>query len=206
MIFITEKHSEKETIYAIGEYKFEETLLKDTYDKYGQEVGAYDAASYSLHNSNSSAAEQCLDELVEKFGTEYANGVIKEGQYQHNEIVDVEDIQKFVDKWEEENANHEKVKAYTYWNGSNFVSIIIEAEYQDNVITHEVIEDESESLAYAIKNKQFFKNQNGINHSQSDCGEYLISETQYAGMFASYEILPIDSWQARLIKGEVEEY
>ena len=215
MLFIKEINSEnnEDVIFAVSEDSFEKMNYTETYGNYGQQVDDYDAGSYSLHNSACDAVQDCIEAIKNKF-IQFKDSEIEisgdelriDGEY-FDWFSGNSEIESFVNDWEEGNVNHEQVKAYNYWNGNNWASIIIEAEYTDDAITHEVIEDENliEKLEAAIENKEEFKTGFGLTYYNSECGYYIVEDNQ-AATFEMYSIIENESWKASVIRGEVENY
>ena len=210
MIFVKELNPEQENqnvIYAINQ-DFQIMDLSECYDRFGQGIGAYNAGDYSIHNSASDAKKDCIDAIKEKF--EFVNkhdpidiyidgggGAIGTetdylGQYEKIEICE------FIEKWENDNATSEQVKALTYWDGNNFQSVIISAENQDESCSHEQIEDkeEIEKLNDLIFNAKELKTSNGCTFYQSD--NFLVISTQFSTFF-QYKVVEIDSTHALVL-------
>ncbi|KAA6337288.1 hypothetical protein EZS27_014626 [termite gut metagenome] len=82
---------------------------------------------------DSDAREQCQDEIQKEFGIE--GKIDDDGDFIPETNISEEiktKITEFIEKWEKENFYIPKIKAYEYFNGSNWTKIVLEEYYNDN--------------------------------------------------------------------------
>lgn len=122
--------------YITRRSNFETVNLCDCFDNYGQIIGCYGAKCYSFDNSDSDAAKDCLRELYEHFGIEYSDDdllfSIEEVLNGENDLlveVDEEKINEFIKNWKENNETHTEVDAWTYWDGRNYRTVILQSDF-----------------------------------------------------------------------------
>lgn len=122
--------------YITRRSNFETVNLCDCFDDYGQIIGCYGAKCYSFDNSDSDATKDCLRALYEHFGIEYSDDdllfSIEEVLNGENDLladVDKEKIDEFIKNWKENNETHTEVDAWTYWDGRNYRTIILQSDF-----------------------------------------------------------------------------
>lgn len=200
-------------IYVDSRNLFEKVNLCDTYGDYGQKVGCYNAGCYALDNSNSTMHSDLMDAIDVRFSTNFSDilkdlgntsfSSVSELIEELNEIndneeavlsqygytpIDEEELKAFAEKWVKENENHLEVTAYTFFNGSNFESIITENQYFDNSITHvEIDEEEAREVEAAIENRTFVKK--GFGKDIYEYGDYYVIDDYCQGHWAKWEVV-----------------
>lgn len=143
MLFIKEKNNEDAPIIVFDNDVFEMKPISDLYGQYGQQIGYCDSGAWI--------------ELTDKQAA-WLNDELETEQYIEGTIInaydDYETFESIVDKFGDDCVNDEEVLAYTYWNGHNFKSIII--NNGDNWDTHETVSDELASELFEIINSDDF--------------------------------------------------
>ena len=93
---------------------------------------------------------------------------------------------------EDENASYVECKGFTFWDGSNWQSIITSSD--DDQITHEIIEDKDliEQLEKAINEKQFEKE--GFGQKIYLGNGYVVVLSQFTSDWAEYTLIPEDEY------------
>lgn len=138
LIVVRKVNDEDERFFITHTDNFEVQCLCDCFDSHGQKIGCYNSGCYSFDNSSSNAYKDCLEDLYEHFG-------IKAGyQYENicysdfedtlngeNDLLDGikrADIVSFIMDWKDENEQHVEVIAWTYWDGSNFKTFVLDSD------------------------------------------------------------------------------
>jgi len=150
--------------YITRRSNFETINLCDCFDDYGQPIGCYRAKCYSFDNSDSDATKDCLKDLYEHFEVKYSDDdllfSIEDVLNGENDLlseIDEEKIEEFIKNWQEENESHTEVEAWTYWDGRNYKTIILQSDFGDEDV-REIDEEEQEAiLAELPKNPDFEK-------------------------------------------------
>ncbi len=117
--------------YITSRGNFEEQRLCECRGRYGQHVTCYYAGCYTFDNSCSDAEKDCITALCEKFGVvKVEEGIedIVEGDSSAFASIELNEIRTFVEKWKEENEQHEMALAWTYWDGSNYKTFVLKSE------------------------------------------------------------------------------
>ena len=200
-------------IYVASRNLFEEVNFCKTYGDYGQIACCFDAGCYALDNSNSPIHMELAYAIDERFNTKFSC-ILKELGYgffssvselieKLNEIndieeavlsqygytpIDEEELKAFATTWVKEKEIHLEVIAYTFFNGSNFESIITKNLYFDNSITHvEIDEDEAKKVEEAIENRSFVKK--GFGKDIYEYGDYYVIDNYCQGHWAKWEVI-----------------
>lgn len=128
---------EDERIFIVrnSDIKFNASL-HDAYNEYGQIQDAEGAGDYSLHNTESDWAFcDMIKAGVKKFGERFSDIEINYNNLyveNYDELEGIEanedEINAWISKWEEENANYTIADYITWWNGHNYQSHVIDAE------------------------------------------------------------------------------
>ena len=193
---------------------FEKVNLCDTYGDYGQKVGCYNAGCYALDNSYSTMHSDLMDAIDERFNTKFSEVLkdlgntsfasVSELIEELNEIndneeavlsqygytpIDEEELKAFAEKWVKENENHSEVTAYTFFNGSNFETVVIEDYVFDGQMrTHvEIDEEEAREVEEAIENRSFVKK--GFGKDVYEYGDYYVIDNYCQGHWAKWEVV-----------------
>ena len=151
--YIVIEHHNDNTIKIMHRDDFKSINVCETHSKFGAVVGCTDAGCYSFDNSESVIFEHCIDEIetiivgikdkVDEIESvsDFINGMIAidmNDDEQTNEMCDAFDITlselkkayDIVQKFKKQ-EDHETVDAFTFWNGSNWISIVLGDENAD---------------------------------------------------------------------------
>ena len=196
-IFLKDVNSEGTVKYfAIDVEKIETLRESDTYGPYGQQVSPQDAGnSLTLLTQ---AAVDVANKAYHDYHAEYDDTEV----LQHYSISDVilayessNDYDAIVESSLIENEDYSiespYVKGFTYWDGSNYKTVVVEREFESN-ISHEIVKDEDliEELNQAIEDKEYVKSEFGKEKYQS--GNWEIVDNHCQGSWSSYEISEIE--------------
>lgn len=131
---------------------FETVNLCECFNNYGHQIGCYDAQCYSFDNSDSDAFKDCLRDLYEHLSVEYSDDDLN---YSIEEILEGDNdllvnfhknqIDEFIKNWKEENEWHVEVEAWTYWDGRNYRTIILQSDFGIEDV-REIDEEEQEAI------------------------------------------------------------
>jgi len=208
-IFLTEANSEGPvTYYAIDAEKIKEIPESDTYDRYGQQIGHEAAGDYHIDNDYSSAKQDCIAAIEEKFGykvsIDYKNGVEVIENTETDEWISeqidpteagelISDINSFISEWGNENSTITALRGFNYWDGHNWKTVVVEREHtgRDNT-SHQILDDQEliAELNEAIETSNRTIYEFGKEKYQSDNWEIVVNNFQ--GSWASYEIREIE--------------
>lgn len=136
LVVVKKVNSEDEEYFITSEKNFEEQNLCDCFDNYGQKIGCYNAGCYSIDNSASDAKNDCLEAMYKNFGVEFDKDDLCDDSFDSalegdNELlynVPQISIDNFIKDWKDKNEYHAGVKAWTYWDGSNFKTFVLKAD------------------------------------------------------------------------------
>jgi hypothetical protein len=184
---------------------FETEYVCEAYDNHGQVCGCDNAGCYILENTESSFAMDAIDNLLDELSIGEALS-IKElseelGSYAAVKyLIDEDERCIFVDtelsepllerasafllKWIEENEHHAEHKAYTFWNGHNHETVVLEGEFEESDI--ERLDDELEELLIVLD----YKESDGWYDSYNGC-----SPTGYKYALGHDYDFSVSSWQ-----------
>lgn len=192
---------ENERIFIVNDEDIEMGYLHNTYDQYGQKIGHTYACDYSLHNDEGTwAFEEMRKEGVDKFGEAFSEIEIDTADLSVQNYADLEEIgieaseeelNEWIRKWEEENANYTEVSHITWWNGNNFQSHILEDEEYGATLKR-VSEDLEKSILAAYGEAEDWEEMEF--GSQCRVGEYTFETTRFPHFYV-----------AEVITGEDEE-
>lgn len=152
--------------YAIPSNEIVDGYLHDTYNDYGVVLDAYEAGDYTLGNPNFDAEMEShlrerfeeLSEAVFYFGVD--------GIFDYDvELTksQVHEINKEIKSYIEEHEMLIKAKYFNYWNGSNWQTVLIEAENTDTA--YEIVEAELADEIYAdFENAIEERDTNGVTY------------------------------------------
>lgn len=145
-IVLESRHgNENGDYFILHKNAFESIHYCDTYDYTGQITGCTDAGCYSLANSQSECLKDLIKALNKHFNYKhFIDVVLRDAISDISDIselkdilhdlsedysFDLEEIVRFSKNWIDENEIHPECKAHTYWDGSNWKSIVIEHEF-----------------------------------------------------------------------------
>lgn len=152
LIVVKYASSEDEEFFITYKENFENVRFCECYDDYGQKNGCYNAGCYSIDNSESEAKNECIEALYKHLGVEFTEDDCNDISFDEaiegtNDLlsnINLEEIEKFVEKWKVENEIHTEVTAWTYWDGRNFKTALLDFLYGDGV-GYETVESELQS-------------------------------------------------------------
>jgi len=152
LIVVKEKFSDTDELLIVKESWFETAKVCDSYDRYGQKCGCYNAGCYALDNSGCSASSDMLECLYKHFDIEYSEDNLdydhfesaQNGENELLENISQEDINSFIENWQEENENHSEHEAYTYWDGHNHRTVVLSTEFGESDLER-INDDEEEN-------------------------------------------------------------
>lgn len=147
---------------------FENMNLCGAYENYGRTVGCEDAGCYVFSNSESTVALDFSKELYEKFpGVE---AIVDENEMSHREFCEFfidsmnhktgrdlfgverfKEMLAFFTEWEAANTSHTEVTGWTFHDGHNFKTIILD-EHDENACTELA---ESEQIDILLQMPEF---------------------------------------------------
>lgn len=201
-VFLKKADDSEDVYYAIDPAKIETLNLFETYDGFGQQVGHYNAGDYHPDNSASPAVQDCLNAIAEKFGIDTDGIEFRGDEIEFEGVPDnVAAIRDFVSSWIADNASIGTCEGFTFWNGHNWQTVIVSAEWDEGAITHTVINDDKliSELSEALENRSFVKEGFGEKIYKSDNGYYVI-DSYVQGTWASYVIVPAAEYEAKTIE------
>lgn len=142
-------------MYVIAADDVKKVNLHDCYDQNGQQLDAEAAGDYSLKNCYCDSMENEMKAKgIEIFGESFSDM-----EYDKNDLTidnseeiglkeKEKEINAFIRKFEEEEANYIECEAIQYWDGHNNRSAIIgdeeegaDYEYADNELEKEILEE-----------------------------------------------------------------
>jgi len=99
----------------------------ETFNKYGQQIGCYDAGCYSLDNSSSGVHKNLQIAIKEEFGIAIQIDLRFQidGSLSSEEN---EEIKAFISSWIEENTSHVECESFNFWDGRNWQSFVIDID------------------------------------------------------------------------------
>ena len=188
--FITAKNEENRRgiVYLAISQEIETLAMSDTYGNYGQQVSPGDAGDY---------CELLTDNAV-KLANEYNEENDDETRYVIGDIINAYNNSYLYDHLSENCSEGDLefqksgLKGFNYWDGSNWATVSVDADYGET--SHSLVEDEEliEKLNKAIKDMEFVKEGFGLTTYKTD--EYAIVQSHFQGAFESYEIFPIEGY------------
>lgn len=192
---VNENCGEENFILVSMRSNFEKVRLCETYGDYGQQVGCYNAGCYSLENSESTFKQDLESYITEKFKLE------ENFSYDDFAELDEDDVDKEIKEsiktWIEENENHGSCVAYTYWDGNNFATVIIENEYFDDQVSHvEIDEEEAKLIEEAIENRSFVEE--GFGKRVYEYGDYIVIDNYCQGHWESWQVIKKENYEQQL--------
>jgi len=181
-------------VYLAISQEIETLAMSDTYCNYGQQIGADDAGD-SVELLTDAAVKVANDAYNEEYSheddyDEYIN------KYQIGDNVSAYDFwsvyQSIINsdlKYPDVEFHKSKLKGFNYWDGSNWATVSVDADFGET--SHTLVEDEEliENLNKAIEEMEFVKEGSGTKTYKTD--EYVIFTSQFSDHFESYEIYPI---------------
>lgn len=191
--FLSERFAEDHVTryFAVSEDKIEPLRSSQTYDDFGQKVGT-DKTGDAITFSSQAAADLATkiareqDEDAEAFAVgDNING------YDNADIFDsVEEAFGELKEGEDYALDYQEVKGFDYWSGSNWRTVVVEAEHYESryaeVYDKKLIAD----LEKAIEDMELTEQRAGAKIYRG--GNYQITESFWQGTWAEYELIPLD--------------
>lgn len=172
-IFLRETNlsgNETDRILAVDSTKIQTLNVFETYDFFGQQVGHEAAGDTHPENPYS---DELRDKYKEMYPTEQP-----------------EELEAFCEEFADQ-IWIAQCQGLNFWNGNNWQTIITEAGDWGGFPPYTVIEDAKEiaALIAAIKTKEFLKEGFGYKLYESESGDYIITDSQFAASsWYEYEI------------------
>ena len=183
---VNENCGEENFVLVSMRANFDKVQLCQTYGDYGQQVGCYNAGCYSLENSESTFKQDLESYITEKF--QLAENFSYDDFAELDEDEADNGIKESIKTWIEENENHSSCVAYTYWDGNNFATAIIENEYFDDQVSHvEIDKEEAKLVEEAIENRSFVKE--GFGKEIYEYGDYIVIDNYCQGHWESWQVI-----------------
>ncbi len=173
--------------------KIETLNLSDTYDRYGQEVGHYNAGDYHFDNSDSDAIRDCNTALVnagllnnsDEISWVYDSPTaFVDDVYGENEGCDKDAITEFAEQWREDNEYLTKVSGFNYWDGHNWKTVVTSCDF--NEPSHDVME--IDGMNEELETMSFVEKGNGKDIYETE--NYWVVESFFSDHFEKYELYP----------------
>jgi hypothetical protein len=193
-ILFTKNSECNETIYMLDRDRIETENLHETYGDWGQIVGHNTAGDYTFQNSECDAEADMLKAIGNQF-TEEELETIDEDLYNTDiDDLDVSDNAKeLLKKWLEENEIITTCKSLTFWDGSNYKTIVFENEHTgfNDMELEECSDEEYERIFNELYRDgediwECTSEKTGIRTFETENYKFNISAWQ--GSFANYEI------------------
>lgn len=188
-IFLKKRYAEGDDyIFAISPERIETLDLHSTYSQHGQIVGHTDAGDYHIENGYCEAKSALQSALKEQFGKDIE--VDDDGQIASIDGVEVDsqdsEIMSFIKNWRKENETRETIKGFTFWNGHNWQTIVVDAgHYESEYI---VVDDGSGELIKAIMDKQFITE--GFGEKTYSGNGYVVIESYFESAWENFRLIP----------------
>jgi hypothetical protein len=184
-LMVVRKLNADNELLIVKEEWFEDSKPCECYDNYGQQCDCYNSGCYSLENSESDAISDMLSKLYEHFNIEYTQDDLCDDKYEDtkngdNELLEgisEDDINNFITDWKDKNEIHTEIKAYTFHNGRNFQTIVLESDCcKPNV--ERVAAEEEKLIIEEYINCSYNKQQSGFTIYDGDKYNFTISAYQ----------------------------
>lgn len=146
---------DNDEMYIIAADDVKKVNLHDCYDQNGQQLDAEAAGDYSLKNCYCDSMENEMKAKgIEIFGESFSNMEYNKNDLTIGNAEEIglkdkeEEINAFIRKFEEDEANYIECETIQYWDGHNNRSAIIgdekvgaDYEYADNELEKEILEE-----------------------------------------------------------------
>ncbi len=174
--------NEEGEMFMTSKENFETQNLCECFGNYGHKNDCYDSGCYSLDNSACEMHNDLLRYIDKKMNTTYFTDLESCSFDSIDEFISLFDDEKNIDaikvlaeEWVKENTNHTEVEAWTYWNGSNHETLVLESDSGMNDVT-ELDDDEQEKI---ISEYQGMPHIEGT-HSSEETENYIFSFSRMA--------------------------
>ena len=183
-IFLINTESKETEYFALPKNALKQMPLSETYDDYGQVVGSDNAGDHLVVKSKK--AVKIINAKMKDLG--------ENKRYKVGDVIsDYDDSDAFMVAKYLGSRNVDLIytmcKAYNYWDGHNWASIVVESDI-DGYYEWELVEDSQleKSLNHAVKSKKFVRNNAGITFYETS--KYIIEDSAWQGTWESYKIIP----------------
>lgn len=173
-------------IFAIPTKDIINGPLADIYDQYGQMWGHEGAGDWCL-GGDPNFYEKLCEHLQDKMEWTLEDNkvfyVSDEGKLFDTENFTTEEIEaaeKEIKKYCEENSTYYEGTYYTFWDGSNWQTILLNTEFGHIDCDYEIIDDEeaTEEIINDYHNSEFIEEVCGIIYYQGKKHKYSVSRWQ----------------------------
>lgn len=158
--------------------------LADMYDSYGQEWGHEVAGDWCL-GGDPAFTDQLCEYIWSTFTFEDEDAQFYIGDDgQLFDTINMSDeeinaVEKEIQRYCQENSTYYKGTYYTYWNGHNWQSILLDTEFGQIDCDYEIVDDsEADAIIADFINADFIGEKNGIAYYQGEKHKYSVSRWQ----------------------------
>jgi len=185
LIVIKDIHNPEEEYKITLRKNFETIKACETYDDYGNQANCGGVGCYSINNGESSAKNDCIEDLYKHFNIQYDSHVHIDDEYYfdalkgENELLEdipQEKIDGFIEKWKKENEIHEEyTEAWVYHDGSNFQTVVLDNHMFDSGY-EEVDNDIQDAILNEYPGQFYVEGAEGVEETEN----YIFRETRWA--------------------------
>lgn len=169
-------------IFALPTEDIEKGFLADIYDQYGQKWGHEGAGDWCL-GGDPEFYQVLIEYLFDKFNWKLEDDkmfyISDEGNlyntYNFTEE-EIKEVEREIKKYCEENSTYYEGTFYTFWNGSNWRTILISTDDGHIDCDFEVLtEEEAERIINDFHTSEFINDTQGIRYYQGKQHKYSVS-------------------------------
>ena len=175
MLFITEVNRDKNegtNVLVFPDSYFEQKNYSDCYGQYGQQIGDSDAGNYICLTADQAAHMTRFWDNEENGEQTFSEGTIISA-YDNYEL-----FETVKEEFGDDCVEYETVLAYTYHDGSNFCTIVLDGTYP----THEAISEEDAKLFLeVIESEGFCMEKDGPYRQAYKTDEFIFVESNMQG-------------------------
>lgn len=160
--------------------------LADCYDDYGQQWGHEGAGDWCI-GGDPQFMYTLEEHLRTKFGWKLEDDKIfyvsDDGKLFDTENMtddEIKAVEKEIADYCKENSKYYNGTYYTYWDGSNWKSILLDTEFGHIDCQYEIVDDEAEVIEIICdyKDAEFIEEVRGIQYYQGKLHKYSVSRWQ----------------------------
>lgn len=187
---ITKKFDEETAYYLVSAEEIKTMNLSDTYGGFGQSIDTAEAGDSIELDTEKAAqiAQKASDETVEEGEYTWAKGDVISA-YDCPDVYD--EILEALKKEAKEDGDYtmylETVKGFNYWDGSNFASIIVEADSYEAPYQLEDDEELISAINKAVAKKELEKDLG--TGKQYRGGDFVIMTSYWQGTWYAYKVM-----------------
>jgi len=179
------KYDDPNVYYITKRNNFKSIELCQCHSGYGNYIGCYNARCYSFENLSSYAKSDCIKEIKEKFKLKFDIDFYEDNNKFMIELLDENDkiskfkrlkIGQFIKEWRDKNEVHTYVTAWTYWNGNNHKTLVLNSEIGNNNI-EEVNDAKQKAILFEFP-EDINVSRGAIQSKETD--NYIFTTTIYA--------------------------